>query len=98
MMIDRQFLSTLTQRLQESPAVVLLGPRQVGKTTLALQVSANWPAGSTYLDLERPADRLRLDDADAFLRSQGSKLVILDDDDLHGRESGVGARGFTSAS
>ena len=79
MMIDRQFLSTLTQRLQESPAVVLLGPRQVGKTTLALQVSANWPAGSTYLDLERPADRLRLDDADAFLRSQGSKLVILDE-------------------
>ena len=79
MMIDRQFLSTLAQRLQESPAVVLLGPRQVGKTTLALQVSANWPAGSTYLDLERPADRLRLDDADAFLRSQGSKLVILDE-------------------
>jgi predicted AAA+ superfamily ATPase len=49
MMIDRQFLSTLTQRLQESPTVVLLGPRQVGKTTLALQLAANWPAGSTYL-------------------------------------------------
>ena len=78
-MIERHFLSTLFQRLQESPAVVLLGPRQVGKTTLALQVAANWPTGSTYLDLERPADRLRLDDADAFLRTQGSKLVILDE-------------------
>ena len=78
-MIERHFLSTLTQRLQASPAVVLLGPRQVGKTTLALQVADNWPTGSTYLDLERPADRLRLDDADAFLRSQGSKLVILDE-------------------
>jgi predicted AAA+ superfamily ATPase len=78
-MIDRQFLSTLTQRLQESPAVVLLGPRQVGKTTLALQLADQWSEGSTYLDLERPADRLRLEDADAFLRSQGSKLVILDE-------------------
>ena len=78
-MIDRQYLSTLYKRLQESPAVVLLGPRQVGKTTLALQLADQWPAGSTYLDLERPADRLRLDDADAFLRAQGSKLVILDE-------------------
>jgi len=79
MMITRQYLSMLSQRLQESPAVVLLGPRQVGKTTLALQLADQWPGGSTYLDLERPADRLRLDDADAFLRSQGSKLVILDE-------------------
>ena len=79
MMITRQYLSMLSQRLQESPAVVLLGPRQVGKTTLALQLSEQWPGGSTYLDLERPADRLRLDDADAFLRAQGRKLVILDE-------------------
>ena len=77
MMINRHLLSTLTTRLQESPAVVLLGPRQVGKTTLALQLADQWPGGSTYLDLERPADRLRLDDADAFLRAQGSKLVDL---------------------
>lgn len=79
MMIERHFLSTLTQRLQTSPAVVLLGPRQVGKTTLALQLANQWSGGSTYLDLERPADRLRLNDADAFLRAQGSKLVILDE-------------------
>jgi uncharacterized protein len=78
-MIDRQALHTLSSRLQESPAVVLLGPRQVGKTTLALRLADTWPAGSTYLDLERPADRLRLADADAYLRSQGSKLVILDE-------------------
>ena len=79
MMINRHLLTTLTTRLQESPAVVLLGPRQVGKTTLALQLANQWPGGSTYLDLERPADRLRLDDADAFLRAQGSKLVIMDE-------------------
>ena len=79
MMIDRQILSTLSERLHEAPAVVLLGPRQVGKTTLALTLAERWPTGATYLDLERPADRLRLQDADAFLRAQGSKLIILDE-------------------
>jgi predicted AAA+ superfamily ATPase len=78
-MINRNALLTLRERLNESPAVVLLGPRQVGKTTLALELAQSWPGGSTYLDLERPADRLRLDDADAYLRAQGGKLVILDE-------------------
>ena len=77
--INRALLEDLTNRLAHSPAVVLLGPRQVGKTTLALMLADRWPRGAVYLDLERPADRLRLDDADAFLRAQGSKLVILDE-------------------
>jgi predicted AAA+ superfamily ATPase len=51
----------------------------VGKTTLALELAENWESGAVYLDLERPADRLRLDDADGFLRGQGNKLVILDE-------------------
>lgn len=79
MMIERSTLSTLFDRLREAPAVVLLGPRQVGKTTLALTLAERWEQGCTYLDLERPADRLKLQDADAFLRAQGSKLVILDE-------------------
>jgi uncharacterized protein len=60
------------------PAVALLGARQVGKTTLALDLASSWPNGALYLDLERPADRVRLDDADAFLRSQHG-LVVLDE-------------------
>jgi len=79
MMINRDALSTLSQRLHETPAAVLLGPRQVGKTTLALELAENWASGAVYLDLERPANRLRLDDADSFLRAQGNKLVILDE-------------------
>lgn len=79
-MINRQTLSVVLQRLtQSAPAVVLLGPRQVGKTTLARQVAAQWPGGSIYLDMERPADRLRLDDADAYLRAQSGKLVVIDE-------------------
>lgn len=78
-MIERQTLFTLSDRLHDAPAVVLLGPRQVGKTTLALALANRWEPGCTYLDLERPADRLKLQDADAFLRAQGSRLVILDE-------------------
>jgi uncharacterized protein len=79
-MQSRHIQSVVLQRLtQSAPTVVLLGPRQVGKTTLARQVAAQWPSGSIYLDMERPADRLRLDDADAYLRAQSGKLVVIDE-------------------
>ncbi|MDN5870286.1 MAG: AAA family ATPase [Nitrococcus sp.] len=52
------------------PGVVLLGPRQVGKTTLARKIAAAWQAGAVYLDLKRPPYRQRLTDADAYLRAQ----------------------------
>lgn len=78
-MISRRIEATLRQRLTSSAAVVLLGPRQIGKTTLARKVAREWPAGSIYLDLERPADLRRMEDADAFLRAQAPKLVVLDE-------------------
>jgi uncharacterized protein len=79
-MQSRHIQSIVLQRLtQSAPAVVLLGPRQVGKTTLARQVAAQWPSGSVYLDMERPADRLRLQEADAYLRAQSGKLVVIDE-------------------
>ncbi len=79
-MIERRIESTLRQRLGSVvPAAVLLGPRQVGKTTLARKIAADWPAGAVYLDMERPADRRRLDDADAYLRAQAPKLVVIDE-------------------
>jgi predicted AAA+ superfamily ATPase len=79
MMISRRAETAIRQTLAHAAAVVLLGPRQVGKTTLARHIAANWPGGTVYLDLERPADRLRIDDADAYLRAQSGKLVILDE-------------------
>lgn len=59
--------------------MVLLGPRQVGKTTLARQIAASWPQGAVYLDLEQPSDRRRLDDAEAYLRAQAPRLVVIDE-------------------
>lgn len=62
------------------PGVVLLGPRQVGKTTLARTIASRRAKTSAlYLDLERPADQRRLQDADAFLRAQAGKLVVIDE-------------------
>ena len=78
-MIIRRLLATVHERLGTTPAVVLLGPRQVGKTTLARQIVHELGDRALYLDLERPADASRLSDADAYLRRQGSRLVVLDE-------------------
>lgn len=61
------------------PAVALLGPRQVGKTTLARAIADELGAGALYLDLERPADRRKLEDADAYLRAAGRRLCVIDE-------------------
>jgi uncharacterized protein len=57
--------------------VALIGPRQVGKTTLALGLAETRP--SLYLDLESKADRDKLSDPELFLKSHEDQLVILDE-------------------
>lgn len=75
-MIRRRLLQALQQALTEAPAVAVLGPRQVGKTTLALHVAASRP--SLYLDLEADADLAKLADPVLYLSQHWDKLVILD--------------------
>lgn len=77
MMIDRRIAALLVDRLAEVPAVALLGPRQVGKTTLALEIAGQRP--SVYLDLESPGDQARLSDPELYLAQHDDKLVILDE-------------------
>ncbi|WP_295549990.1 ATP-binding protein [Limnohabitans sp. Rim8] len=69
--------SLLGEELQFSPAVALLGPRQVGKTTLALEVARNIP--HVYLDLESDRDRGKLAQPELYLESHLDKLVIMDE-------------------
>ena len=76
-MISRRLLPTLTADLTEVPVVALLGPRQVGKTTLALEVAKARP--SIYLDLECEADRAKLADPERYLAQHEDKLVVLDE-------------------
>jgi hypothetical protein len=76
-MIPRQLLDPLIQALREAPAVCLLGPRQTGKTTLALEVGKR--LGGLYLDLESEQDRAKLAEPEAYLERHLDKLVILDE-------------------
>ncbi|PIT80305.1 ATP-binding protein [Limnohabitans sp. 15K] len=76
-MFKRHLQALLSEELQFSPAVALLGPRQVGKTTLALEVARNIP--HVYLDLESERDRSKLAQAELYLESHLDKLVILDE-------------------
>lgn len=64
-MISLRFSTTLRRALDRQAAVALLGPRQVGKTTLALALGEQVP--SIYLDLEAPADRAKLHDVSLYL-------------------------------
>lgn len=76
-MYQRQSTQLVHSALESQAAVVLLGPRQVGKTTLALEIAGERP--SVYLDLERDADRQILTEPDLYLDEQVGKLVILDE-------------------
>jgi uncharacterized protein len=78
MMFTRRALVSLRQLLSEFPAVAILGPRQVGKTTLALLLAETLPA-ATYLDLESPGDSAKLTDAAAYFEAHRSELIILDE-------------------
>lgn len=63
--------------MNQFPAVALLGPRQVGKTTLAEEISTKWE--SVYLDLETSSDREKLSDPELYFSAHEDKLVILDE-------------------
>jgi predicted AAA+ superfamily ATPase len=76
-MIPRRLLPKLNEALAEAPAVGLLGPRQAGKTTLALEVAKGRAA--VYLDLESERDRAKLAEPELYLRQHEDKLVILDE-------------------
>lgn len=76
-MISRRIASDLVERIDSSPAVVLLGPRQVGKTTLARAIATQRP--SVYLDLESERDRAKLSDPEFYLPNHERSLVILDE-------------------
>jgi len=76
-MLERWITDKLQKNISQVPAVALLGPRQVGKTTLAKTVAKG--IESLYLDLEAPEDLLKLSDPTSFLSTHSDKLIILDE-------------------
>jgi len=76
-MISRYLVPVLADALAHAPAVALLGPRQVGKTTLALAVGKS--RNALYLDLESEQDRAKLAQPELYLADHQDNLVILDE-------------------
>lgn len=76
-MISRLLYPKLAEALAHSPAVALLGPRQVGKTTLALAIGKTVDA--LYLDLESEQDRAKLAQPELYLADHRERLVIFDE-------------------
>ena len=77
-MFDRIALEKVQLELGRSPAVAILGARQVGKTTLARQIAA-LRSDALYLDLESNDDRARLAQPGAFFRANRARMVVLDE-------------------
>lgn len=75
---QRSLLKSAVEQLAFSPAVALLGPRQVGKTTLAKAIALNYP-DTISLDLQLAGDREKLVPGSGFLETHRDKLVVLDE-------------------
>ncbi|HEX6152776.1 MAG TPA: ATP-binding protein [Solirubrobacterales bacterium] len=76
-MIQRRQTSEIASLLHHTPAVVITGPRQVGKTTLALEIAEQMEA--VYLDLESEPDRARLAEPQLYFADHAEELVVLDE-------------------
>lgn len=76
-MYQRELTQKIIKYLSQNPAVAILGPRQIGKTTLALEIGKN--QSSIYLDLENSEDFQKLQDPAHYLSLHADKLVILDE-------------------
>ena len=77
--IPRDLQNHIEKRLEHNPAVVLLGARQVGKSTLAKHLLKKYPQ-SLYLDLEKPSEQQKLQsDPELFLRLNKGRLICLDE-------------------
>jgi uncharacterized protein len=79
MLITRKIIKEIKISLGFFPVVALIGPRQVGKTTLAKQIMADSEVQSLYLDLERQADLFKLNDAELFFSQNSEKLIVIDE-------------------
>jgi predicted AAA+ superfamily ATPase len=77
-MMHRVLQAVVAQRLSQYPAVALLGPRQVGKTTLAHAIAAQFP-GTVVLDMERESGRAAVAQPELLFPALREKLVVLDE-------------------
>ncbi len=78
MYIKRYLEDLVLDSLEKNPVTVITGPRQCGKSTLARNILKR-RSNAVFLDLEKPSDLVKLDNAEWFLQSQKDKLIVLDE-------------------
>ena len=78
-MIKREAKEQLIRLMEHFPAVGLLGPRQIGKTTLALEIAETTHPKPVYLDLESVSDLVKLTEPELYFQSHKDHLIILDE-------------------
>jgi len=78
-MINRLLEDRIIKALQHFPAAAILGPRQVGKTTLAKMIRDHLGKESFYLDLENPDDQALLSEPFKFFQANREKCIIIDE-------------------
>ena len=78
-MIARNAKEEIRQLLEEYLAVGVLGPRQIGTTTLAEEIGNDIDSNYLYLDLESPANIARLEEPEAYFETHQGKMIILDE-------------------
>jgi uncharacterized protein len=78
-MINRRISAEIKDSLSFFPIVAIIGPRQVGKTTLAKQIMSESAKPTLYLDLELQSDLFKLNDAELFLSQHSGKLIVIDE-------------------
>ena len=78
-MIERSLMVELLQQLKDMAAVAVLGPRQVGKTTLVKMLENKVSRPVIYLDLESPQDQNRLQDPELYFSEREDSLIVLDE-------------------
>lgn len=78
-MIKRFIEPDLIELLDEFPAIAIVGPRQVGKTTLIKTLEKRLSKQVIYLDLENPRDENKLADPVLFFENNQDKCIVLDE-------------------
>ncbi|SDE62869.1 hypothetical protein SAMN04487996_10662 [Dyadobacter soli] len=78
-MFPRTIEKEIIELISDTPVIALLGPRQVGKTTLVKQLATQFPHPSIYLDLESDTDLNRLRDAELYLGEREESTIIIDE-------------------
>ena len=78
-MIARFAIQSIKDFAEIFPAVCIIGPRQVGKTTLAKEFATTLSKPWIYLDMEKPGDLAKLNEPELYLNQLQDHCVIIDE-------------------